>query len=362
MTDLQELRDEIDDIDKKIVELFEKRMEFVSGVAKYKIEKGLPVLNSLREGKIIEKNIDYLNNKDLSPYLKEFYIKLMELSKDYQRLQIDKAKSKTNVCFQGTIGSYSEEALFEYFGAEATAYPVKEFEDVFKKLKDDNIAYGVLPIENSSTGAINEVYDLLRKYGLYIVGNMTLKINHNLIAVKGTNLEDIKTVYSHSQALEQCSEFLKDKDLELIAYHNTAVSAELVKEKKDKTMAAIGSKKAAEVNGLKIIKENINNDDSNYTRFIIIGKTLESADINDAISIVFSSPNRVGALYDSLGIFKNNNLNMIRIESRPVVGKPWEYFFYIDFEGDINNEHVKEAIDYIENDSSYFKLLGNYKR
>ncbi|OLS02349.1 prephenate dehydratase [Tissierella creatinophila] len=362
MTDLKELRGKIDDIDRKIVELFQERMEIVSGVAKYKKEKGLPVLNSIREGELIEKNINYLKNKELTPYLKEFYIKLMDLSKDYQRLQIDKAKEGINVCFQGTTGSYSQEALFEYFGSDATSYPVKEFEDVFKKLKDDNISYGVLPIENSSTGAINEVYDLLRKYGLYIVGNMTLKINHNLMAIEGAKLEDIKTVYSHPQAFKQCSEFLKDKGLELIGYHNTAVSAELVSEKKDKTMAAIGSKKAAEVNNLKIIKNNINNDDSNYTRFIIIGKTLETSDINDAISIVFSSPNKVGALYDSLGIFKKNNLNMIRIESRPVVGKPWEYFFYIDFEGDINNEHVKEAIDYIQNNSSYFKFLGNYKK
>lgn len=362
MTYLEELRCEIDDIDKRLVQLFEKRMETVSGVAKYKIENKLPVLNSLREGQVIDKNIDYLKNKDLSPYLKEFYIKLMDLSKDYQRLQIGKAESKTNVCFQGTKGSYSEEALFEYFGPEANAYPVKEFEDVFKKLKDENIAYGVLPIENSSTGAINEVYDLLRKYGLYIVGNMTLKINHNLMGIESASLETIKTVYSHPQAFEQCSEFLKDKNLQAIPYYNTAVSAEFVKKEQSKTIAAIGSKRAAEVNGLKIIKENINNNDSNYTRFIIIGKTLERGDMNDAISIVFSSPNKVGALYDSLGIFKKNNLNMIRIESRPVVGKPWEYFFYIDFEGDINNAHVKEAIDYIQNNSSYFKLLGNYKK
>lgn len=362
MNHLKELRDKIDITDKKIVELFEKRMEIVSDVIKYKIEKDLPVLNSLREAEVIEKNINYLRNKDLSPYLKDFYNHLMKLSKDYQKLQIGKAKSQQNVCFQGTSGSYSEEALYEYFGSGAIAYPVKEFEDVFIKLKDQSVDYGVLPIENSSTGAIREVYDLLQKYGLYIVGNMTLKINHNLMAIEEANIEDIKTIYSHPQAFKQCSEFLKDRDLELIPYYNTAVSAEYIREKGSKTMAAIGSKKAAAANGLRIIKENINNDDNNYTRFIIIGKKIETNDINDAISIVFSSPNKVGMLYDSLEIFKRNNLNMTRIESRPIVGKPWEYFFYIDFEGDINNIHVKEAIDYIQANSSYFKLLGTYKK
>lgn len=358
---LEELRREIDDVDKKLVELFQKRMEIVSNVAKYKIENDLPVLNSLREEEVINKNINYLENKELQNYLREFYIHLMNLSKDYQKQKIDEEKEEVNVCFQGTEGSYSEDALFEYFGERVNTYPVKEFEDVFKEFKSGKIDYGVLPIENSSTGAITEVYDLLKKHGLYIVGNVSLKINHNLMAVKGTKLEDIKTIYSHPQAFGQCSEFLKKGNWNLIPYHNTALSAELIRDKNSNDMAAIGSKKAANINGLEIVKTNINNNDSNYTRFIVIGKNLETDEKNNAISIVFSSPNKVGALYDSLGIFKENNLNMIRIESRPIVGKPWEYFFYVDFEGDINNERVKDAISYIENNSSYFKLLGNYR-
>lgn len=362
MINLEEIRDDIDEVDKKIVELFEKRMEIVLNAAKYKIENNIPVLNSSREEEVINKNIKHLKNKELQTYLRELYIRLMDVSKDYQNSQINENKSKINVCFQGTIGSYSEQALFEYFGEKVNAYPVKEFEDVFKKLKDEKIDYGVLPIENSSTGAITEVYDLLRKYGLYIVGNISLKINHNLMAIEGTDIKDIKEIYSHPQAFKQCSEFLKNSiNWELIPYHNTAVSAELVKNKNSKDIAAIGSEKAAHVNGLNIIKKNINNNNSNYTRFIIIRKNLETSTANNAISIVFSSPNKVGALYDSLGIFKQNNLNMIRIESRPIIGAPWEYFFYIDFEGNINNTQVKDAINYIQSNSNYFKLLGNYK-
>lgn len=266
------------------------------------------------------------------------------------------------VCFQGTVGSYSEQALLEYFGDKVMTHPVMEFEDVFKELKSEKFDYGVLPIENSSTGAITEVYDLLKKYGMYIVGNKILKISHNLMGIKGTRIEDIRKVYSHTQALRQCSEFLKQNDWELIAYHNTAISAELVREQNSHSIAAIGSKKAAEVNNLEIIKENINNNDTNYTRFIIISREMIAYEENDVISIVFSNPDKVGTLYESLRIFKEYNLNMIRIESRPVIGMPWEYFFYIDFEGHIHNEEVRNAIDYMNSNCSYFKILGTYKK
>lgn len=361
MKDIQTLREEIDKIDRQIVQLFEKRMNRVTEVGEYKIKNDLPVLNTLRENQVIEKNIEHLQDKNLSPYLEEFFIKLMSVSKDYQRSRIEKTKN-INVCFQGSKGSYSEEALYQFFGKGVKAHPVKEFEDVFKVLKDQAIDYGVLPIENSSTGAITEVYDLLRKYGLFIVGNMTLKINHNLMAIDSAELKDIDTIYSHSQALKQCSDFLKKENFKLIPYHNTALSAELIREKNLKNIGAVGSKRAADLNGLKIVKTNINNNDSNFTRFIIIGKKLESKATNDAISLVFSSPNKVGALYDNLGIFKENNLNMIRIESRPIEGKAWEYFFYIDFQGNIDNTHVQEALDYIKENSNYFKLLGTYKK
>ncbi len=361
MTYLDDLRKEIDKVDKELVDLFEKRMEIVTEVAKYKIENKVSVLNSSREGEVIKKNTERLKNKELEPYLKDFFIRLMDLSKNYQNHKIDNAKSLIKVCYQGTTGSYSEQALLEYFGEGVNSYPVKKFEDVFKELKEESAHYGVLPIENSSTGAINEVYDLLRKYGLYIVGNIALKINHNLMGLKGSRLEDIREVYSHPQALEQCSDFLSKKDWVLVPYHNTAMAAELIKNKEANYMAAIGSRKAAEVNDLEIIKENINNNNSNYTRFIIIGRSLEERDDNNAISIVFSNPHKPGALYDSLGIFKTNNLNMIRIESRPIIGSPWEYYFYVDLEGDINSENVKKALDEIQSNSNYFKVLGYYK-
>lgn len=362
MADLKKLRDEIDTVDKKIVELFEKRMEIVSNVTKYKIINNTPVLNSLRESEIIDKNLSYLRDRELNPYLSKLYSEIIKLSKTYQKDQINKNKSYKKICYQGTHGSYSQQALYEYFGSNVIAYPVDEFEDVFKNLSDKKIDYGILPIENSSTGPISEVYDLLRKYGLFIVGNMTIKIEHNLMAIREADLRDIKTVYSHPQALLQCSEFLKDKGFDLKPHSNTALSAALVRESGSKNIGAIGSKKAAVLNDLKIIKANINNTKDNFTRFIIIGKKIETGESNDSISIVFSSPNKVGLLYDSLEIFKRHNINMTRIESRPIIGKPWEYFFYIDFEGDISNLPTKEVLDYIKGHSTYFKLLGTYKK
>lgn len=293
----------------------------------------------------------------------------MDASKEYQGEQINNKEQiyctkqcKLKVGFQGTVGSFSEQALVEYFGEQVDVYPVNQFKDVFNDLKNGKIHYGVLPIENSSTGAITEVYDLLREYGLYIVGSTCVKVDHNLLGVKGTKIEDIKEVYSHSQAFKQSSGFLnKNNNWTLIPYYNTAISAELIKNENCKYKAAIGSKKASEVYGLDIIKANINNSNNNYTRFIIIGKNLEIKNDNDTISIVISSPHKAGALYNSLRVFKENNLNMIRIESRPVIKRPWEYFFYIDFQGNLDDNTVKEAINYIQSNSSYFKILGNYK-
>ena len=229
-------------------------------------------------------------------------------------------------------------------------------------IKNNEIDYGILPIENSSTGGIAEVYDLLRKYGFYIVGEKVIKVEHHLLGVKGAKLEDIQEVYSHHQALQQSSEFLKDYNkFKLIPFSNTATSAEYIKDKNSKTKGAVASKRAAELYGLDIIKSNINHNKDNYTRFIVIGKKLEYNNNSNKISIVVTVPHKPGMLYKTLSIFAKNNINMMKIESRPIIGKPWEYFFYIDFEGNLNEGSVKAAINEIQEDSSYYKLLGNYK-
>ncbi|MBE6068098.1 MAG: prephenate dehydratase [Clostridium lundense] len=384
---LQNLRNEIDEIDKQLVELFEKRMETVLKVAQYKKENNIPILNKSREDEVIEKNVKYLRNKGFKRAEAEFLKSVMAISRKAQAKEIFEynievkdgkkseleylvsneaacipKKDKINVGFQGVPGSFSEEALLEYFGDDATIQNVREFEDIFKALKNNEIDYGVLPIENSSTGGIVEVYDLLRKYGFFIVGERTIKVNHNLLGIKGTKIEDIKEVYSHPQALQQSGEFLNDyPNLGKIPYRNTAASAELIKNENSKEKAAIGSKRAGEIYNLDIIKENINYNKNNYTRFIVIGKNLELQSDYDKISTILTLPHKAGSLYNILSIFAEYNLSLLKIESRPIVDKSFEYFFYIDFEGNLDNQFVKEAIGELRNNSYDFKLLGNYK-
>lgn len=384
---LQNLRNEIDEIDKQLVELFEKRMETVLKVAQYKKENNIPILNKSREDEVIEKNVKYLKNKGYKRAEAEFLKSVMAISRKAQAKEIfeynievkdDKKsqleylvsneaacvpkKDKINVGFQGVPGSFSEEALLEYFEDEVTIHNVREFEDIFRALKNNEIDYGVLPIENSSTGGIVEVYDLLRKYGFFIVGERTIKVNHNLLGIKGTKIEDIKEVYSHPQALQQSGELLKDyPNWEKIPYRNTAASAELIKNENSKEKAAIGSKRAGEIYNLDIIKENINYNKNNYTRFIVIGKNLELQSDYDKISTILTLPHKAGSLYNILSIFAEYNLSLLKIESRPIVDKSFEYFFYIDFEGNLDNQFVKEAIGELRNNSYDFKLLGNYK-
>ena len=381
---LSECRNEIDKIDKELVELFEKRMNVAINVAKYKIENNIPIFNGAREAEVIEKNINRLNNKEYSRLTEKFFTHLMELSRSLQadiiygnnknsriidsiEENISTNESKRDlenikIGYQGVRGSFSEEAMIKYFGENHTTTDYEEFEDVFLALKNNEIDYGILPIENSSTGAITTVYDLLVKYGLYIVGEECIKIDQNLIGVKGSKLEDIKEIYSHPQGFEQSSEFLsKQNNVNLIPFHNTAISAKYISELNDKSKAAIASLRAAKIYGLDVIQKEINDKDNNHTKFIIVGRKLESSKECNKITVVFSLDDKSGTLYNLLRHFAENNINMIKIESRPSKNEPWQYLLYVDFEGNVENEDVKKAIKLIEEKSEYFKLLGCYE-
>ncbi|MCQ2968839.1 MAG: chorismate mutase [Clostridium sp.] len=358
MLDIDKLRDEIDDIDKQIIELFEKRMDVVLNVAKYKMERNLPIFNATRENSVIEKNLNRLKNKEYSDYAKDFLNNMMTTSRELQK----SIMSSIKVGVQGVEGSFSEEAKINYFGEEKGIVFYDEFEDVFNALKNDEIEYGVLPVENSSTGAITVIYDLMKDYGFYILGEQCVKVKQNLIGLKGTKISDIKEVYSHPQGFAQSSEFLKKhKEWSKILYHNTALSVKHVCEIGDKSKVAIASERAAKRYGLEVIKENINNEVENTTKFIVIGKNLEYDKDSNRISIVFSLEDEAGTLYKLLRHFSENNINLKKIESRPISNLPWKYVLYIDFEGNLDVAEVKNAISLIEEKSRYFKLLGNYK-
>jgi chorismate mutase/prephenate dehydratase len=365
--DIVDLRNQIDKIDASLLLLFENRMEVVLNVAKYKKKNNMEILNGAREDAVVKKNLDLVKNKDLRLEVEEFFKSVMEISRGYQNkhLKLDELivrDEKLTVGFYGVKGSFSEEALKGYFGEKVDTKAITEFEDIFLDLKYGKINYGVIPIENSSTGAISEVYDLLNKYNFYIIGEKYLKISQNLMGIKGSTLDGIKEVYSHPQGLEQSMEFLKGyKNWKLVPFNSTSKSAELVCGKQDKTLAAIASSKAAEIYGLKILQKNVNSNATNTTRFVVIAKETEATDENNKISLVLSTTHKAGSLYNVLKHFAENDINLLKIESRPIVDKPWEYFFYIDFEGNINEKKIVTAIDLIKLNSRYFKILGNYR-
>lgn len=266
------------------------------------------------------------------------------------------------VGFQGVPGSFSEEALLNYFPNDVETISVHRFEDIFIELEKNTFTYGVLPIENSSAGAVSESYDLLNKYNFFIVGETYLKVNHNLLGVEGSSLDKIKEVYSHPQALYQSNDFLNKYEWKLTPFINTAKSAEYISELNDPTIAAIASTKAAELYNLNILAKDINSNQTNTTRFVIVGKSFKPNSACDKMSIVLSTVHKAGSLYNVLKHFANNNINLLKIESRPVQHTPWEYYFYIDFEGNMNDKNVKSTLELIKDDCHHLKILGNYKK
>ncbi|HEY5525240.1 MAG TPA: prephenate dehydratase [Clostridium sp.] len=376
MEDLEDYRVEIDRIDKELTILFEKRMNMVLKVANYKKENNVQIFHKNREDMVFNNARANLTNKDYGDEVVKFFNATMEIGKGLQRRKIDDIKKLAEVKvertgidkskkigFPGVAGSFTQEAAIKFFGDKIERVSYEDFEDIFKALEKDEIYYGIIPIENSSTGAISQNYDLLHKYGYYIVGEEYLKIQQHLVGLKDTTLDTIKEVYSHPQGIEQSSEFLKKYDnWKLIPFHNTSTSAKLIKDLADNTKVAIASRRAAHIYGLEIIEECINNQKDNNTRFIVISKELKVVNDADKVSVVFSLENEAGTLYRLLRYFAENNINMIKIESRPTKDTPWKYFLYVDFEGNIDSEEVLNALKLIEKNSGYFKLLGAYKK
>ncbi|MGL4799750.1 MAG: prephenate dehydratase [Cellulosilyticaceae bacterium] len=366
---LQDARVRIDHIDDQLMRLFEERMEVVGDVARYKEEHGLPIFQRQREEEVIKKNVGRIGNKGFESYAEEMLQALMDISKAYQCTQIGLREvplskgTHIKVGFQGVPGSFSEEALIAYFGEEYSTNHYQAFHDVFEALKYKEIDYGILPIENSTTGSITPVYDLLKKYGFYIVGETKIKIQQHLIGHEQTNLKEIKEIYSHEQGFEQSSDYLKlMPGVKQIPYYNTAISAKYVSDSKDTTKAAIGSKRAAKLYGLHVLAEAINNSKENYTRFAIIGTKKESNALCDKMTLMFTVANEAGTLYQQLRLFSEAGINLIKIESRPVGDGSFSYFFYIDIEGNVEDEKIQQTLQQIAASTQEFRMLGCYKK
>jgi len=265
------------------------------------------------------------------------------------------------VAFQGEIGAYSESAVYSFFGSSVEVKPCKNLSEVFESVKKGEIPYGVVPIENSIEGSVNQTYDLFLEYDLKVCGEIILKIVHCLIAHPGTKLNQIKTVYSHPQALAQCRKFLEKLGCRLISTFDTAGSVKMIKEEGLKDAGAIASQRAAEIYGMKVLAKEIGDTPNNYTRFFVLSKQDSPPSGGDKTSIIFSVKSVPGALYHILEEFATRNINLTKIESRPTKRTPWEYNFYLDFEGHRNEEKCQEALKSIKDKILFVKILGSYK-
>ena len=268
------------------------------------------------------------------------------------------------ISIQGESGSFHDIAARQLFGTDHTQLQRATFAEVFSDVQSKQAEIAIVAIENSSVGSINEVYDLLLKDGVKIIGELYMRISHNLIGLKGTKLKEIQTVYSHPMALMQCEQFLEIKlpQAEVHERHDTAESVEYVAGQGDKTLAAIGSARAAKLHKLEILTPDIETDLHNYTRFIVLSLNDSNDKLANKTSIVITAKNIPGALHKVLGVFANRGINLTKIESRPIIGKGWNYYFYIDFEAGLHStiaqEALKELIDYTDT----INILGTYQR
>ncbi|MEJ2272691.1 MAG: prephenate dehydratase [Candidatus Bathyarchaeota archaeon] len=263
--------------------------------------------------------------------------------------------------FQGELGAYSEMAVYNFFGQNIEVKPCKSFDDVFESVKLGNANYGVVPIENSIEGSVNRTYDLFLEYDLKVCGEIIIRVSHCLIAHKNSKLEQIKTVYSHPQALAQCRKFLEQHNLKTISTFDTAGSVKMIKEEKMMDSAAIASERAAYIYGMTILEREIEDVKNNSTRFFVLDKQDSPYSGDDKTSIIFAAKSIPGALYKVLKEFADRNINLTKIESRPTKQTPWEYHFYLDFEGHRTETKCQEALKSIEDKTLFIKILGSYK-
>ncbi len=266
------------------------------------------------------------------------------------------------VAYQGEPGAYSEAAVLQFFGLETQIKPCKEFRDVFENVKTKKTDHGVIPVENSIEGSVTQNYDLFLKYDLRVCGETIVKIEHYLIANPGTMLSDIKEVYSHPQALAQCRHFLEEFGRDLIPTYDTAGSVKMIKEKQLRYAAAVASERAAKLYGMQILADGIADNSENYTRFFVLSSEDAAATGKDKTSIIFGATHAPGSLYHVLGEFAKREINLTKIESRPTKQTPWEYNFYLDFEGHRSEKRCAEALKALEKYAAFIKILGSYPK
>lgn len=366
---LTKVRDRIDNIDARIIELFQERMSLGLEAGELKTQNNLALVDESREQNVVDRAVKAVDTR-LAGEAALFMRSIIALSREFQRQTILRSTSPllppakepkrgaVTCAYQGVPGAWSEEAALSVF-PEGQKKDVESFEDVFLAVKNGEADYGVVPIENSRTGAIGETYDLLRKYGCFIVGKTVVRSRHCLLAPKGVKLEDIREVTSHPEALRQCHGFIHGRAWDLIAARNTAMGAEAASKSTSGRLAAIGSRRAAEIYGLNILKEDIMDDQENQTSFVVIAQAPEYDQTSNIVSITFATQHRAGALCEALLAFMAMGINLMRIESRP--STMGNYRFFVDLEGNIDGQAMKLALRQASSVCQYLEVTGCYK-
>ena len=375
--DLQDYRKEIDAIDDELVRLFGQRMEIAAKIADYKKENNLPILVPAREREKLA-DVAAKAGPEMANYTRVLYSMLFELSRSYQSKRNsvltqqyhDILASIENtpklfpqqamVACQGVEGAFSQIACEKIFKSPFILY-FKNFEAVFNAIDKGLCQYGILPIENSTAGSVKKVYDLMISHNFSIVRTFRMKVDHNLLAKKGTKISDIKEIYSHEQAINQCSEFLQSLEgVTVIPVANTAVASEMVANSGRNDVAALSSRACAELYGLACLKSSVQDNDNNHTRFICISKNLEIYPGADKTSIMMVLPHKPGALYKLLARLYTLGINVTKLESRPIPNRDFEFMFYFDLETSIYSEEFVQLICELDELCEEFKYLGSY--
>ncbi len=351
---LEDLRKQIDRVDEQIVRLIAERMRTAQEIGQEKRQRGLPVEDLSREQEVLARVREIAEREKISVEgVEAIYRRIINLSKSVEGLR---------VAFQGELGAYSEEAAVSFFGPAIDLTPCETLEMVFDKVERGDAHFGVVPIENSLEGSISRAYDLMLESNLKVRGEIELRVIHCLIANPGARLDLVRRVYSHPQALGQCGMFLRHLDAQLIPTYDTAGSVKMIKERGITDGAAIASLRAAEIYGMEVLAQEIEDNPNNFTRFFVLAKHDHPRTGKDKTSIVFSVSHRPGALYNLLRELAASQVNLTKIESRPTRQRPWEYNFYLDFEGHREDTAPREALSKIEEVALFVKVLGSYPR
>ena len=376
--DLQSIREQLDQIDDQTIDLFARRMRLVADVAAYKKEKGLPILDTGRERQVMNR-VTLQAGKELEHSAKLLYQTLFNVSRAYQAEQMNsvsalteklekaaanvrkKMPSRATVACQGTEGAYSQkicDRMFEY----ADILYMNTFNDVFSAVEKGMCPYGVLPIENSTAGSVTQVYDLMEKHHFHIVKAARQRIEHRLLALPGTDIRQIREVVSHEQALRQCGAFFASHPgVKATPMENTAVAAAYTARAGRRDLAAIASRESGQLYGLETLSDAVSDTGANATRFICIAKDLEVYEGADKISLMLSAAHRPGALYRLLTHIAVMELNLTKLESRPIPGKDFEFRFFFDIEASILEPAVRRLMEQLKAESDQFVFLGNYE-